>query len=231
MPYRPKSSSAYTFPWSERATQLWHTVHHDEWGDNLRNLKAQWYRVLNNWRQVDNGLRYRTSPNPSEVKMYVLPEYCKLWVKNKICFWNKAWASLIVCTVGDLQSKRDLCIWHKPWYFKLSTISINWSPVLPYRSPTSGFVCRRERLSASWRHLLQWRHLQPATAHPPAVCGRRRQRETWAWSAEPVWQCHEGAPVHTSVWLPVQTWNEEGKELPEHLLEPSPVGAAWWEWP
>lgn len=94
-------------------------------------------------------------------------------------------------------------------------------------SPIRGDPGQQGWLLGSRRLVLERRILQSTPAHLASVCGGKRQHETGSRCQEPVCQRNVCPVIKPFTWMSVQTGHEEGKELPEHLLEPPSVYHTW----
>lgn len=101
-------------------------------------------------------------------------------------------------------------------------IKINCSLFVLSNSPAGGHSGQQGLPRGRGLVLERW-DVQPTSADSAPVRGRQRQHEAGPRRPEPVRQRHVGVAVQPTEWLPVQAGNEEGEELPEHLLEPPSV--------
>lgn len=100
-------------------------------------------------------------------------------------------------------------------------------PFPPHHSPAGGHT-GQQRLPCGWGLVLEWRDVQPTSADSAPVRRRQWQHEAWPRRPEPVRQRHVCTSVQPPAWLPVQAGHEEGKELPQYLLEPPSVHHSRW---
>lgn len=86
---------------------------------------------------------------------------------------------------------------------------------------------RRHRLFGGRRLLLEWWDLQSTSAYLTSVRGWKWEHEAWPRCQKPVCQCRVGTSFQPAARVPVQTRDEEGEKLSEHLLELASVCHPW----